>query len=756
MKFLVFTSLFMVSSLMASGQGVNVEQLKQQAKAAGYSDSQIDAAINQVRKDGTADPASQPVSAGSEVMTVPGSKQDPVFVNKPFHTEPESLAAERVPLKKFGVDLLASVSSTFDPNEYGPVPDSYIIGTGDKLQLSVWGQSEFYLEADVDRRGMIQIPTVGLVAVSGLTLKNAESVLTERLSKSYAGIRSGESRFSLTLSKVRSIRVFVGGFVNKPGAYKLNAVSSVLTAIYAAGGVTSTADLRHIAIIGPDSKVTEVDLYSNLLGLPLKGDDKLDHNYIVMVKGESRPLSITGSVNRPGIYDLKQGETIVDLLAFAGGITPGAWLGNVQINRLVNGEGRRVLSVDARNPMEPVDLVAGDEVFIPETHKRQFGTIEVTGAVRQPGKVEFRSGMRIRDAIEAVGGVNPWTYMERGQILTVQPDSSFRMDVFHPEKALAGDADENKLLADNSTLILKSIWQVTPRFTVDVIGYVNSPGKIPFHESMTVGDAVFLSNGFKDEAWTGTIEVSRVDPTDSTATDRKIAYISQITNPGDLNRFNRALYFPLKPMDQVYVRKNPFFERQRTVKIEGEVKFPGSYSLTDKDETLFSVIQRAGGLKSTAYLAAGRLFRDKDRIGFIAIDFEAVMDNPESEDNVILVPGDVITIPERDNTVRIRGEVAVQTSVLYNPGSSVNYYLSEAGGIRDFGDLRKTYVILPNGRIFTPSKYWIYQPEILAGSTIVVPTKEQEDPVDWKGWVTITTSTLTSLITVLVLLQRTN
>ncbi|NUQ82014.1 MAG: SLBB domain-containing protein [Bacteroidetes bacterium] len=756
MKCFVFTSLFLMMANLVYGQGVNVEQLKQQAKAAGYSDSQIEAAINQVKKDRNEEPGSSQIKPGSEVMTVPGTSQEPVFVNQPAQAAPPHSGQSQMELKKFGVDLLSSVPSSFDPNEYGPVPDNYVIGTGDKLQLSVWGQSEFYLEAEVDRRGMIQIPTVGLVAVSGLTLKKAESVLSERLSKSYAGIRSGESRFSVTLSKVRSIRVFVGGFVNRPGAYKLTAIASVLTAVYAAGGVTPSADLRQVAIIRPDGEVGEVDLYSNLLGLPVKGDDRLDHNYIVMVKGESRPLIVTGSVNRPGIYDLKPGESLLDLLAFAGGATPDAWLGNVQINRLINGEGRRILSADARNPLEPVALQAGDEVYIPVTQKRQFGTIELTGAVRQPGKVEYKPGMTVRDAIEAVGGLNPWTYMERGQIRIVEPDSSFRMEVFHPEKALAGDPSENKILSDNSTLILKSIWQVTPRFTIDVVGYVNSPGKLPFHESMTVGDAVFLANGFQDEAWTGTIEVSRVDPKDSTATDRKIAYISQINNPGDLNRFNQALTFPLKPMDQVYIRKNPFFERQRTVKIEGEVKFPGSYSLTDKDETLYSVIRRAGGLKSTAYLSAGRLFREKDKIGFVAINFENAILDPQSEDNVILVPGDVITVPERDNTVRIRGEVAVQTSVLYNPGSSVNYYLSEAGGLKEFGDLRKTYVILPNGRIFTPSKYWIYQPEIIAGSTIVVPVKEQEDPIDWKGWVTITTSTLTSLITVLVLLQRTN
>lgn len=737
--------LLLLFPALVMAQTPDIEALKKQAKAAGYTDSQINAAIQQVQGQNKAE-TGDAATAGTPIMEIPGKGQDPVFINEPDGNSDS---------QKFGFSLLRSGSKTFDPNEYGPVPDDYVIGSDDELQLSVWGQSEFYLKAEVDRRGMIQIPSVGLVAVSGFTIKQAEGVLKERVSRSYAGIKTGESKFALTLSKIRSIRVYVGGMVNKPGAYKLTAISSVLTALYAAGGLNENADFRNITVIKPDGTIDSVDLYSNLLGVFSAKPDKIDHNYMIMVKGETFPVQITGAVNQQGTYDLKPGENFKTLLGFAGGPISSAWLGTVEVLRIVPGVGVQSLSFDGTKN-EDFKLFPGDKIRIHTSVSTSYGFITVDGAVKQPGVFQFSSGQRIKDFVENAGGLFDWAYLERGQLLITEPDSSLSIKSFHVGKAMKGDPAENLIVPDRSTILIKSIWEIDNRYNVSIIGYVNFPKSVTFRKGMTVGDAIFLANGFSKDAYTAIIEVARVDPYDSTNNDRTIAFVKAIKNNGILSKDNHELDFPLEPMDQIFVRKNPYFEVQRTVVLRGEVKFPGSYSLTSKDEKLSSVIARAGGLKSTAYLEGSTIFRKKDNVGMIALDFKTAIEDPESIENLILMPEDEIVIPERDFTVKVKGQVAVETSILYNEGASVNYYIEEAGGLNEMADNDKIYVILPNGRVFRPGYFWSFHQEILSGSVIIVPTREKEEPVDWRGWVTITTSTITSLVTLIILLQRTN
>lgn len=737
--------LFIVFPVVSFSQTPDIETLKKQAKIAGYSESQIEAAIQQVQSQNNTG-SNTTALPGSPIMEVPGNTQDPVFINEP---------SKDVTSQKFGYSLLRSGSKSFDPNEYGPVPDDYVIGSGDELQLSVWGQSEFYLKAEVDRRGMIQISSVGLVAVSGFTLKQAEGVLKERVSRSYAGIKTGESKFALTLSKIRSIRVYVGGMVNKPGAYKLTAVSSVITALYAAGGLNENADFRHVSVIKPDGTIDSVDLYSNLLGVLSSKPDKIDHNYMIMVKGETFSVQITGAVNQPGTYDLKSGENFKTLLGFAGGPVSSAWLGTVEVQRIVPGSGIQSLSFDGTTG-DDFALFPGDRIRIKNSVTTSFGLITVEGAVKQPGVFQYSTGMRIKDIVEKAGGLFDWAYLERGQLLITEPDSSLSIKAFHLGKAMKGDPAENLTIPDRSTILIKSIWEIDSRYNINIIGYVNFARSATYRKGMTVGDAIFLANGFSKDAYTAIVEVARVDPYDSTNNDRTIAFIKTIKNKGILSKDNHELDFPLEPMDQIFVRKNPYFEEQRTVTLRGEVKFPGSYSLTSKDEKLSSVIARAGGLKSTAYLDGSTIFRNKDNVGMIALDFKEAMDDPESSENLILMPADEIIIPERDYTVKVKGQVAVETSILYKEGASVNFYIEEAGGLNEMADNDKIYVILPNGRVFRPGYFWSFHQEILSGSVIIVPTREKEEPVDWRGWVTITTSTITSLVTLIILLQRTN
>lgn len=746
--FLIFNSVFLFSQ--------NIDQIKSQARAAGYSDEQINAVLQKYN--------SSSMGNDSSSMKVPKLKSDITGKNAVFLNDHEknNAAFSKNPLKnkieKFGFSILNSQPDSFEPNDYGPVPDDYVIGSGDELQLSIWGQVEVYQNVVVNRNGQIQIPTVGMIAVSGLTLKDAKEVIRLRLSSSYNGLKSGASKFSMTVFSIRSIRVYIGGFVSKPGAYKLSGNTSVLTALYSAGGLTENADFRTVHIIHSDGTIDSVDLYVNLLGIKSKNKPvRIDNNDLIMVKGERFAVKVTGEVNRPGIYDLKGNEGFKELIGFAGDLTSSAWIKNVEIHRVISGKGKMSISFDGEDlisGLKQMELRPGDVLVIGKSTEIPFSTIEITGAVRQPGFVTYKNGITIKDVIEKVGGVWDWTYLDRAELQTVEKDSSLKITGFHLGRALSGLSSDNLIVPDRSKIIVKSIWELNDRPTIEVLGFIHDAQKFQYHKGMTIADAIFLSGGFSENAFMGIVEVSRISKSDTTKSDRNLAFITTIHNKGDLSFDNKDLSFGLMPYDQVYVRKNPYFEKQRNVEITGEVKFPGNYALETKDEKIASLIRRAGGLKSTAYLKGVTIKRFFGNVGFIPIDFQAALEDESNSENLVLMPGDSIHIPEVVYTVYVKGAVGVTSSILFQEGSDYKYYIEQAGGFSELADEERVRVELPNGSIFTPNKYWFSYPKIYPGSTIVVPAKDKIEEVDWKSWTSFVLSTTTSALTIIILIDR--
>ncbi len=751
---LIIALLLTFNSVILFGQ--NIEQIKSQARAAGYSDDQINAVLQKYSSSSSgADSTSIKTSRSKGNIT----GKDAVFVNDQIEAPAEvGKKIEKNKFEKFGYSILNSKPDSFEPNDFGPVPDDYVIGTGDELQLSIWGQVEVYQNAIVNRNGQMQIPTVGLIAVSGLTLQDAREIVKLRLSSSYSGLKSGASKFSMTVFSIRSIRVYTGGFVSKPGAYKLSGNTSVMTALYSAGGLSENADFRSINIIHPDGTIDSVDLYVNLLGVKSKNKPvRIDNNDLIMVKGERFAVKITGEVNRPGIYDLKGNEGFKEIVGFAGNLTPNAWIKNVEIHRIISGKGKMSISFDGEDlisGLKKMELLPGDSLYIGKSTEIPFSTIQISGAVHQPGYVTYKNGITVKEVIEKAGGVWDWTYLERAELQSVEKDSSLKITAFHLGRALSGIPSDNLIIPDKSKLVVKSIWELNDRPTVEVLGFIHDAQKFQYHKGMTVADAIFLSGGFSENAFMGIVEVSRITKNDTTKSDRSLAFITTVHNKSDLSFDNKDLSYELMPYDQVYVRKNPFFEKQRNVVIEGEVKFPGNYALETKDEKIASLIRRSGGLKSTAYLNGVTIKRSFGNVGFIPIDFQAALENESNTENLILMPGDSINIPEVIYTVYVKGAVGVSASILFQEGSDYKYYIEQAGGFSELADEERVRVELPNGSIFTPDRYWFSYPKIYPGSTIVVPFKDKIEEVDWKSWTSFVLSTTTSALTIIILIDR--
>jgi protein involved in polysaccharide export with SLBB domain len=350
--------------------------------------------------------------------------------------------------------------------------------------------------------------------------------------------------------------------------------------------------------------------------------------------------------------------------------------------------------------------------------------VALTGAVVvHPGTYQWHAGMRMADLVRDAGGVTKDAYMARAQVFRTNPDLSRSMFSFNLAKAIAGEAYDNFQLQELDSIAVASVWDIRDRHTVAVSGSVRKPGTYEYLDGMTVMDLIFRAGGLKESAYPMQAEVSRVDSTTIATTKAAAVYRVAISNDYALHSPDSS--FTLEKFDQVFVREIPDWELQRNVMITGEVVYPGTYSLKAKDERLSSLLQRAGGLKSTAYPRAATFTRRKGNAGRLAVDVEDVAKRHHKRSDLLLEDGDIINIPREPKTVKVAGEVGFPASVLYEAGRSIGYYIDQAGGFTDKSDKSRVKVIQPNGRVRSPKRMW-WDPSPEPGALVLVPVRPTE------------------------------
>jgi len=342
--------------------------------------------------------------------------------------------------------------------------------------------------------------------------------------------------------------------------------------------------------------------------------------------------------------------------------------------------------------------------------------------VKRPGRYEWREGLDAAGLIALAGGLWADTLEERALLDRVRPDGTREATDFPLGDVLAGRAAPVALRA-RDTLRVFSIWDVRQRYAVAITGEVRAGGEFEWREGMTLRDLVLRAGGLTDAADLMRAEVSRlrldaVGSRDTGARPEQVVDVITVDLGADF--LTAPAPFPLQPHDRVAVRKLPWYELQRVVSVRGEVMFPGAYSLQSPDERLSQVVARAGGLKPTAFPPAARVERSRDAAGNVAIDLQRALADPGSVHDIVLAPGDVLIVPETQNTVKVTGAVGFSTSLVYRKGVSLGDYVNSAGGWSHNADKWKTRIVYPNGASKPIRKIW-RDPPVLAGSTIVVP-----------------------------------
>jgi len=658
-------------------------------------------------------------------------------------------------LRQFGYDLFAEPPSTFAPVEKVPVGPNYVIGPGDEIRVTVWGKVTGKWNIVVDRDGNIALPKVGIIGVTGLTFKEIKSLLHRELSLYYTGFE-----MDVSMGRLRTIQVYVVGNARHPGAYTISSLSTLVNALFAAGGPAKMGTMRDIQVKRNGKTITHFDVYDFLLKGDRTRDIRLMPEDVIFIPHIKSIVGVAGNVKKPAIYELADETRITDLIEMAGGVTASGFLQRIQLERVYQNEVKIVIDTNLKEIDDKTNLTLsdGDTLKVFPISQVVINSITLKGNVLRPGQYQWHKGLRVSGLIkDTEKDLLPETFFDHALIERfIPPDYHKEIISFDLGKALfKKDPREDKVLEPYDTLIIYSQWDFRERPRVRVTGAVNKPGEFELKANMTVSDLVNLAGGLKRYAFLTSAELTRVHITnDGPKTEKiKINLEKALADKPEGN-------LKLEQDDYLFVRAVPEWKLYRVVKIDGEVRFPGAYTI-EKDETISSLIERAGGFTEDAYLKGSVFIRESvrkqqqetltdmvDRLerelmgeraaksstaltpddakiqtleteqkrqfleslravkakGRLVIKLLPLGELKGSPYDIRLEEGDSIHIARDPMVVHVAGSVFNQNAFVYDSDHSISDYIKMAGGYTDNADKKKVYILKADGSAVKPGK----------------------------------------------------
>jgi protein involved in polysaccharide export with SLBB domain len=652
-------------------------------------------------------------------------------------------------LKQFGYDVFDVNVSTFAPIEDVPVGGDYVVGPGDTFVVTLWGRVNEQYRVMINRNGEVALPEIGMVRVSGMTFDAMESFLQDQFSRKHT-----DFRMAVTMGRLRSIRAFVVGEAKAPGSFTVSSLSTVINALFAAGGPSKNGSLRNIRLSRTGQERVIIDLYDFFLGGDKSKDLRLQDGDTIFIPLIGPVVGVAGNVKRPAIYELKEEKTLGEVLELAGGVTYAGWLQRVQIERVEEHERRIVADFDLTEAGvgagREAPIKDGDLVNVFAVTPYQENVVYLEGHVLRPGKYEVHEGMKLSDIITSYKSLLPGANMEHAEIARlVEPDYHPVIIPVNLGRLLAGYSSEDVELKRYDTITVYR-WDEQGKKSVTVSGMVYRPGEYRYYDGMTVSELLEAAGGPEKNAYLKSAELTRRNITQTGMETQKIDI--------DLRRVlekDPEHDLLLQDYDHLIVRSIPELEFDRFVEIQGEVMFPGRYPII-RGERLSSLIERAGGYTNRAYLKGAVFTRQSAKIvqrrrmdRLISEIEEAVLTSTDiaisgaldqetvetqqlslkakrellaklraaqidgrvvvrlsdverlrgSRHDLELEKGDVLQIPETPGVVHVVGQVFNPTSILYDPSWSVEYYLTKVGGVKKEADEKQISVIRADGSV---------------------------------------------------------
>ena len=675
--------------------------------------------------------------------------------------------------KVFGFDFFQNPKISFAPNVNMPTPENYIVGTGDELIIDVWGAAENSFSQKIDNQGNINLNMIGKIRVGGLNFNEVKTKINSALRQIYSGISASEGSYnkvytSVSIGNVRTVKVNIIGEVQVPGTYSLNALSTLLNALYACGGPTETGSFRDIQLIRNGNKIATFDVYNFLLKGSQEGNLNLNDQDIIIVPPYKNQVEVKGNVKREGFYEIKDNENLATLIDFFGGFKANAYKDNLVIERIV-GAKREVKEV-SYSQANTFIMKSGDKLTVQKLSDIYHNKISIGGAVYQPGNYAYTEGMSALDLINRAAGVLDQAHLERGLLFRTTNRVDKQTLNFSVKDLL--DKKINLPLQANDSLFIFSNDNIKNKQFVRIEGAVKNPRSIPFMEGLKAEDLIIMAGGFIEGADASTIHLSRQVNDENFKTISEVQHIS--LSP-DLKVSSGSV--TLQPNDIVTVRYQKGYSAQQLIKIEGEISFPGHYSILTKDERISDFIERAGGVTPYAYLKGATLIRkmkdlsDKEQIKQlqelnnatneikiekigndneyrVGINLEKIMKNKNSYQNLILKNEDILIIPSEKQTVEVKGLVLAPSLIQYEKGKTLKSYVNNAGGFANNARKRAAYVMYANGSVEGTRNFLFFKsyPKIEPGSIIIIPEKPERKSLSTTETISITTALTTLMI----------
>ena len=666
--------------------------------------------------------------------------------------------------KVFGRDIFNNKELSFEPNMNIATPQNYRLGPGDAVIIDIYGASQKSEQCTVSPDGDVIIEGYGPVAVSGLTVAQANARLRSTL-----GSRYSSSRIKLTVGQTRTIMVNVMGEVKLPGTYTLSAFATVFHALYMAGGTNDIGTLRNIKVYRNNRLVTVVDIYDYILNGKLTGNVRLADNDVIVVGPYDCLVNISGKVKRPMFYEMKKNESVASLLKYSGSFTGDAYNKAVRVNRKT-GKEYAVFNVGEFD-FANFHIADGDSVMVDSIIPRYANTGEVKGAVFRPGMYNLGEQVNsVRSLIEHAEGTTEMAFTNRAVLHRMKEDRTLKVISVDLVGIMKGTTPDIPL-QENDVLFVPTKTENIEQRTITIRGEVQFPGVYKYADNETIEDFVLQAGGLTDKASTVNVSVSRrvTDPK-ALAPDSVIAKLYTLSlkdgfvvdgEPG----------FTLMPFDEVYIRKSPAYMEQKNVSVEGEVMFAGTYTLSANNTRLSDLYRKSGGTNGLGYIRGARLMRrateaEKQRMRTalqmemeqqqknilqlaassnganlqqaaegaknanlskfnvpdeypVGIDLELAIKNPGDDADMVLREGDRLIVPQYNGTVKVNGAVMYANTVAFEKGKRASYYIDQAGGYASDAVKSRAYIIYMNGKVAKLSHGAKVQP----GCEIVVPAK---------------------------------
>jgi len=757
-----------IKQLIAQAQqaGLSQSQLEQQALARGLPQDQLaklEARMTRLSKNSDGNTAAQKntLQEGSKGRNVQGAAMGDSLNNV---LKERDLVFDRIRVKVFGEDLFNNPSLTFEPNLRIPTPPNYILGPEDQITLDIYGNSEVNYKLTISPEGYIRIPNLGPVLVSGLTIAEAKARIFKELSRIYLAMRGSNPKtfVNITLGDIRSIKVTLIGEVRLPGTYTLPSLATVFNALYSSGGPNKNGSFRNIELIRNNKSIEKIDIYDFLLKGIQAQNIRLEDQDIIKINPYEKRVEIQGEVKRPGIYEVKEGESLKKVLEYAAGFTDKAYTHRVKIIQNDSRE-KRVVDVDDAH-YSNYFAQRGDLFIVEPTINRYENRVQIRGAIFRPGVYALENGLTLSQLIKKADGLKEDAFTNRAIILRLNENLVPEYISFDAIRILNGLDPDIPLKREDSVVIF-SRKALKEKYFVSIEGEVLRPDTLEWAIGMHLQDLILQAGGLTEAASYKRIEITRrVKDSDPLSQNSPIAKTFRFDISSDLRSNNEASNFILEPFDKVFIRTLPGYTIQQFATIDGEVIYGGKYGIVQKNMKISDLVKTAGGLTAEAFPQGAILIRtstqtkseqDKKRqllarleiggkdslalakIRFeidsishlhaapVGIDLVKILENPGSKFDLILNDGDSVKIPRKLETVQVNGDVLYSVKVRYDHSYSTLKYINSAGGFSTNAAKRKTYVVYANGSVKATHNYLFFNsyPRVLPGAQIIVPDK---------------------------------